>query len=858
MLGTSCCPSSTTIASAPLILTLSLQFNRAMEGFDPRILEELTGGAPVDWSNPQSLFDNINPNLPKPAGFPSPEQVRKERQDHANQIFEDWGLLNQLIQRYEPTIQKRWLGKTRPQRKKILLSAWPQMAEQHRPDLEAFLRESTPGPTRFEEHYEWPHVNQEDLLKPKLLPILINARARHPPSVFAMADRDSVSFAFTAGKMAPAFLNGYTMMFTGRDTPAKYGELLSWDDHEDAFDWMFTQRGVHPGEGLQVLEIQERLYGFLLACCRDILHDASDEDLVSAPVQPEPPRLSTAEPGIDSLAAVTTEAPYRVPAHLDLRRLQGLVTARRSAAEDHIWSLREDPGYFADVVLDMKEHRQEILPDIIGQKHPLMRPSPSSRFWERVLGNLITDAYFPLVIWDDLHSQITHLQALMEKHAGQIKPENELPPELLNSYLQLWTSLNGYIEGPIGNLKVDAPPSPPLRQYFVRGPDMGNPNRIIVESRQSGYQDGNVARLMWALRTLWDQQQLHLAGLDTIMYELERLMQDKPQTRPLLSSRVAGMISELAILSECRRQITLYQPWAASFENHAASSERDSELKADYSRRTKALQELMSGLNTAPLVNAGEVSDGRFRYPVDKRKTRENTEVMQAAERNLDLFWTKVDGQFLHKTSLFKHPALRNLLSDERILHRTPDWEESDSARPANQRVDSIEELCRPLSQIYFELEHRTQSTLAPEKTPVGKKTKVKTRGAPQPAEQPADETAQQVNMGPDPDIQPTFTVDKRAYKVFSTLFYRPSRTAQPGEIPWNDFLHAMGMTGFAIEKLYGSVWQFTPSRLDVERTIQFHEPHPVVKIPFRTVRRFGRRLARAYGWHGDMFKLDE
>lgn len=48
-----------------------------MEGLDPRILEELTGGAPVDWSNPQSLFDNINPNLPKPAGFPSPEQVYK-------------------------------------------------------------------------------------------------------------------------------------------------------------------------------------------------------------------------------------------------------------------------------------------------------------------------------------------------------------------------------------------------------------------------------------------------------------------------------------------------------------------------------------------------------------------------------------------------------------------------------------------------------------------------------------------------------------------------------------------------------------------------------------------------------------
>lgn len=140
--------------------------------------------------------------------------------------------------------------------------------------------------------------------------------------------------------------------------------------------------------------------------------------------------------------------------------------------------------------------------------------------------------------------------------------------------------------------------------------------------------------------------------------------------------------------------------------------------------------------------------DGKFRYPVDKRKIRENTEVMQAAERNLDSFWTKVDGQLVHKTSLFKHPTLRNFLSDERILHRTPDWEESDSARPANQRVDSIDELCRPLSQIYFGLEHRTQGTLTSEKTPVGKKSKVKTRGASQLAAQPADKT-QQVETGP-------------------------------------------------------------------------------------------------------------
>jgi hypothetical protein len=65
-----------------------------------------------------------------------------------------------------------------------------------------------------------------------------------------------------------------------------------------------------------------------------------------------------------------------------------------------------------------------------------------------------------------------------------------------------------------------------------------------------------------------------------------------------------------------------------------------------------------------------------------------------------------------------------------------------------------------------------------------------------------------------------------------------------------------MKETGFTVQKLYGSVWQFTPQGLDVERGINFHEPHPSGKIPFRTCRRYGRRLNRAYGWTGDMFIL--
>lgn len=61
-------------------------------------------------------------------------------------------------------------------------------------------------------------------------------------------------------------------------------------------------------------------------------------------------------------------APYRLPAQLDLDRMESLLTARRSTAEDHFWSLREDPSYFCERLFEMKDHRREMLLDLRGKQ----------------------------------------------------------------------------------------------------------------------------------------------------------------------------------------------------------------------------------------------------------------------------------------------------------------------------------------------------------------------------------------------------------------------------------------------------------------------------------------------------------
>ncbi|KAF9907345.1 hypothetical protein EC991_010994 [Linnemannia zychae] len=806
------------------------------------------------WDSP-SFFDNIP--LPKPSSFPTIDEVRNQARRRVTNIFKDWTLLNHIVQRHEATIQKRWLKKTREQRKSTLLSAWPNMSATHRPDMEAFFREKSRGPTAFKEAYLWPHINQEDLLKSKLFLIFLNARGRNFPSAFSAADHESFRFATTSGKVTAAFLNEYTMMFTGRNTPETYGQLYSWDDHTEAAAWLFSGRGVHPGYGLQVLEVQERIYHFLLECCLHVLHDMPRESLMvdDSPIEPEPPALSIIDGRSNSLAAVAAMAPYRLPASLNLARLQDLVATKRSATEDHIWSLREDPSYFADFVLDMKEHRQELLLDTKGRLHSLTRPHPTKRFWERVAGSVISEAYLYLEIWSDLHSQIGKVMSLQQKYESAIKYEDDLPKELLEAFLELEHSLDQYAKGPIQVLKTIVVASPPLRALFLRLPEEGKGNIIQVVQKPGSTWDRTQNRLMWLFQTLWDDQQRHLCGLHLILDEMEHLVENDPKARNLFSSRVTNIVADLSLISECQHQISLYKPWASTFETEAAS--RQSELKSKYIQRTSTLQGLDTALKQISFADA-DPSDGRFFYPVEERRTRENTEAMQKAERALDSFWDNLDKAIMQKINVSRDAPLMNLLLDQRILHRTPDWVEPDPALPPSdrQKENELEEIVKPLSRLFFDNEHRKQGK-ADTGGKARQKTKVKTRGvavttpsSEEPSHPPS--TSQSI------DPQPTFMVDKRALKVFSTLFYRPSNNAQPGEIPWNDFLYAMSVTGFAIEKLYGSIWHFMPSKLDVERSIQFHEPHPSNKIPFKTARRFGRRLFRAYGWRGDMFKQEE
>jgi hypothetical protein len=185
-------------------------------------------------------------------------------------------------------------------------------------------------------------------------------------------------------------------------------------------------------------------------------------------------------------------------------------------------------------------------------------------------------------------------------------------------------------------------------------------------------------------------------------------------------------------------------------------------------------------------------------------------------------------------------------------MRRTADWTDPEASNTSDAKIST--------KDVY---EHQSFSTVlgAPARkilrnfSPPELRLKAKTRGQ-------ADPTmAVEAQDAPASDEEPQrhlFRVDPDAYTVFKALFHMPHESSYPSQLEWDDFKKAMAALGFAIHRLQGSAWEFTPPpSFDTSTDIQFHEPHPEKLMPLLHARRFGRRLLHAYGSDGTMFAVE-
>ena len=791
----------------------------------------------------------------------SPEKAKDLSAGYAEGIFRAWYWMRDVFAKHEATIRRRWLRKTRENRRKILLEVWPEMSLSHRPDFEALYQQQTLKKSNLENEsaFLWPQINTEDLSNSQSLLLFLDSRARHPPEAFAIADDLTAGLAKRQNGVPLYMVPGHIMSFAGSTAPRNlYGRIVT--DHEGTRQELL-RRGlvVGAGHGVLVLKTQRRIYEFLASCCKHILHDIIPEDLEETKLPLPAPSTQTSGYGsqITFQAATAADAAYRLPSDLDLVRMLDLVAAKQSAAEDHLLALREDPAYFAEKVSDMKEHDFGFIRDAQGRLGAYVWPSVKPGAWGMQVHKVIYDAYKTLEEWADIHKQISSLHDWNKNTRQTFQVfDRYLPDSIFAAFQRLYVQLVLHARSHISLFFALLAGSPPWRSAFTRiavvPGDPASPQRTQIDFKGINSSDKLRSRLSVIIRALQNENLGSTYGFDTLMDELGRLIESEPQCEMYLTNLVLSRISDMAVIAECCHQLSLFQPFSTKFCN--LTQEDHIKIRGELSNALNAWDWMRHKHNIVELGELGAPIQGRFHYPVGKAHTRANNELMCKAEENLERVWRISDHCPEHVRLLCERTTHVARLLEDHPARRTPEWEKPEVVETPKPSEDQD-----AVPNLAYELGFQ-QPTESREKVQSPPKEKIKTRGVPQPAQSTSTPPA----PAPAPSIgEPssnTIAVHKRVHKIFSAIFHDSSGNSQPGEIPWSELLYAMTSMGFAAEKLYGSAWQFSPApeKLDLGRSIQFHEPHPSKKLSFREAKRVGNRLNRAYGWDATTFVLIE
>ena len=481
------------------------------------------------------------------------------------------------------------------------------------------------------------------------------------------------------------------MMLNGQTSPTTYGRLLDWSLREEAQNLMRIGIGDQPGEGLVTLEIQEKTLRFLVECAEIILHDLLPftESSTSVPQSFPPPTSHHTDTEWPSVAAVVAETPYQVPKQFDFSGIRSLVIAKRAEAEDHIWSLREDPGYFQDAVSEWGEHRWENLLDLNGKRHPDLNKAV---FWENVLDCVVTDAYSNLVMWDLAEKELSYIVKLREQYGSRINPNQRMPADYEIALCHFRNLVERMRFAPLTIFQQGISSSPPLRKYYRRKqlPDGRVTVVVLPDKRRDDY-------LLWLIERFRTEGHVELYGLSELLDELERVTRSNsviagaPQMQ-YISPWIATALSGLAVVGELERQLNLHQP-------PILRSLPEKELDGEFDKRTALNDVIFKAGRRGKFADAGTPLT-KFTYPAGKRRTASTTAKQREAEKNLDAFWQTVDKHYARNLGKSLHELLSGILVP-RELDRTPEWVEptpsaepekpgSSSAITANSRLSSL------------------------------------------------------------------------------------------------------------------------------------------------------------------------
>lgn len=192
-----------------------------------------------------------------------------------------------------------------------------------------------------------------------------------------------------------------------------------------------------------------------------------------------------------------------------------------------------------------------------------------------------------------------------------------------------------------------------------------------------------------------------LNSLSVAAIELAHLIHTDKQQRQKITALSARFIADLGLACELHKQVRMLSPkysarMGAKFTFDPEELEevlKDSELM-DVLKPLHDLKMIVSVTHSGDkYLNLGaevDLSNGKLRYPINRSRTKENTEILQAAERHLDEIWDKYDAHLEKCLSTETIEKLQTGVPKKEALRRTPDWAEPEP-KPAQQTTEDQE-----------------------------------------------------------------------------------------------------------------------------------------------------------------------
>jgi hypothetical protein len=602
-------------------------------------------------------------------------------------IFTAWRRLNAIVERHEAIIRNRWKKKSVVKRRELLCSVLPDIPHMHRPDVD-WSQSRYDEPTQpTSSTVMWPYINIEDLTDAKSLLIFMNARSRNRPATFASSELNFSPKAIPARSLDRLYPQA-RMNLDDQDPNTKdikeetYGKITKYHSKAESRSASLGQDdpGYSVARGLQILQIQAGIMKFLVTCSEEIMHEIPLETLHSDlfPVIPEPPSLFDNEDTYNTFADASRRAPYCARETPDFSRIRHLISSVVQNAKDHVWTLREDPAYFAEYVQAYADHRHENLLDEAGKRCAVVG---TKKLFHCVLEGIVKDAYTALIFGDKLSQECDKLEGLYRSSRDRLANET-----LRRSYSDtlefVYCMLRFSKNCTVSVLEEISLGSPQLRHLTVRATTSGRAGYIFKMSQAEDAIGRDVQ--LFLSKIISDKNAVEELGLvEHLHFDLDLLetfCQKIPEARRKLSPLIESELTRLSIWVECVHQLRIpycHAELAATFD-HLEEHPVRSKLMSEFWKSLESWSSIMCCHPEGVIApNLGDPTDGKFNYPAEDVHSKQTVEARRKAERNLDRVWRYVDKSFRKHTGCSQHESIQRLFDEGGPMRRTAPWQEA-------------------------------------------------------------------------------------------------------------------------------------------------------------------------------------